>query len=196
MFSAIWLLRKICKIIIAKIRKIIWSGQLAKGNRSRILNQVQTFYCTSSLYLTQLWLQVTDLSGRCQILRLSSLWRAFASRHQIHSDMKVLDYSSWKILRFFSKLPLSPLEDPMSICHHLSPCSGTCCRNSLDLCFSPSSLMRWMTSMNHPVKTPFICAGPPGASKPEILKGCNGHASRVNNGGAPRDGVTSNGQPY
>lgn len=119
MFSAIWLLRKICKIIIAKIRKIIWSGQLAKGNRSRILNQVQTF-CTSSLYLTQLWLQVTDLSGRCQILRLSSLWRPFASRHQIHSDMKVFDCSSWKILRFFSKLPLSPLEDSMSICHNLS----------------------------------------------------------------------------
>mmetsp|Transcript_17885 Transcript_17885/g.39433 ORF Transcript_17885/g.39433 Transcript_17885/m.39433 type:complete len:203 (+) Transcript_17885:873-1481(+) len=38
-------------------------------------------------------------------------------------------------------------------------------------------LMRWITSMNQPVKTPFICAGPPGFAKPEMLKGDRGQAS-------------------
>lgn len=40
----------------------------------------------------------------------------------------------------------------------------------------PSCLMRWITSMNQPVKTPFICAGPPGFAKPEMLKGDRGQA--------------------
>ena len=102
MFSAIWLLReKSNKNLSQRFLKhvdLTWirgyhlpkgalSNKLAK--RSIIRYHVNP-HQSPKLSTVHFSLQVSDLSGLCQILRLSNLWKAFAlsKRHQIHSDTK------------------------------------------------------------------------------------------------------------